>query len=94
MLRKSAKGRSCMVRIPNVCNFNSETTVLAHVRQAGVSGMGIKSPDILGAWCCSACHDEIDGRSQKSSLPRDALRLAHLEGMVRTLAQLHKEGLV
>lgn len=83
-----------MVRIPNVCNFNSESTVLAHVRQAGVSGMGLKSPDVLGAWCCSACHDEIDGRSHKSPLTREALRLAHLEGMVRTISQLHKEGLI
>ncbi len=37
-LRKEAKGRGCMVRLPNICNFNSETVVLAHVRIAGVSG--------------------------------------------------------
>jgi len=43
-----------MVRIPEVCNHNSETTVLAHYRLAGVSGIGMKSPDILGAWACSA----------------------------------------
>jgi hypothetical protein len=93
-LRKEAKGRGCTVRIPNVCNFNSETVVLAHIRLAGVSGMGMKSPDLLGAWACSACHDEIDGRTHKSGLSRDELRLAHYDGMARTIVQLEKEGLV
>ena len=93
-LRKEARGRGCTVRIPGVCNFNSETTVLAHIRVAGVSGMGLKSPDLLGAWACSACHDEIDGRTHKSGLSRDELRLAHYDGMARTIMQLHKEGLI
>jgi hypothetical protein len=93
-LRKEAKGRGCMVRIPGVCNFNSETVVLAHIRVAGVSGMGIKSPDLLGAWACSACHAEVDGQTHKSGMTRDELRLAHFEGMARTIAQLEKEGLV
>lgn len=93
-LRREAKGRGCMVRIPGVCNFNSETVVLAHIRIAGVSGMGMKSPDLCGAWACSACHDEIDGRTHKSGMTRDELRLAHYDGMVRTICQLDKEGLV
>ena len=92
-LRKAARGRGCMVRLPGICNHNSETTVLAHVRLAGVSGMGLKADDLLGAWACSACHDAIDRRSH-TNLDRDAVRLAHLEGMVRTIAQLRKEGLV
>jgi hypothetical protein len=90
-LRKEARGRPCMVRIPAVCNHNSETTVLAHVRLAGVSGMGIKSDDALGAWACSDCHDAIDRRNH-AYLEHDFVRLAHLEGMVRTIAQLRKEG--
>ncbi len=93
-LRKEAKGRGCMVRIFGICNHNSETTVLAHIRIAGVSGMGMKSPDLIGAWACSACHDELDGRTRKSGLSRDELRLAHYDGMVRTICQLDKEGLV
>ncbi|MGV3346389.1 nuclease domain-containing protein, partial [Enterobacteriaceae bacterium LUAb1] len=35
-LRKEAKGRECQVRIPGICNGNSETVVLAHLRMAGV----------------------------------------------------------
>ena len=92
-LRKEARGRGCMVRIPEVCNYNSETTVLAHYRLAGVSGIGMKSPDILGAWACSACHDAIDRRAH-TDLDRDYVRLLHLEGMARTLAQLNREGLL
>jgi hypothetical protein len=92
-LRKEAKGRGCMVRIPEVCNHNSETVVLAHYRLAGVSGIGMKSPDILGAWACSACHDAIDRRAH-TDLDRDYVRLLHLEGMARTLAQLDREGLL
>jgi len=90
-LRQEARGRGCMVRLPEVCNHNSETVVLAHVRLAGVSGMSVKSPDLIGAWACSACHDAIDRRSH-TDLDRDYVRLAHLEGMARTIAQLVKEG--
>ena len=82
-----------MVRIPGVCNHNSETVVLAHVRLTGVSGMGMKAPDILGAWACSSCHDAVDRRNH-TDLERDYVRLMHLEGMARTIAQLEKEGLI
>ena len=92
-LRKEARGRGCMVRIPEVCNHNSETVVLCHYRLVGVSGMGMKSPDVLGAWACSSCHDAIDRRAH-TDLDRDYVRLLHLEGMARTLAQLNREGLL
>jgi hypothetical protein len=82
-----------MVRLPDICNHNSETTVLAHIRLSGVSGMGMKADDLLGAWACSACHDAVDRRF-RTDLDRDYVRLAHLEGMVRTIAQLRKEGLI
>ena len=78
------------MRLTGICNHNSETVVLAHVRLPGVSGMGIKAHDLLGAWACSACHDAIDRRAH-TDLDRDYVRLAHLEGMVRTINQLVKE---
>lgn len=92
-LRKQARGRGCTVRLPGVCNHNSETVVLAHIRMAGISGMSLKADDLLGAWACSTCHDAIDRRSHPD-LERDYVRLAHLEGMVRTIAQLRSEGIV
>jgi hypothetical protein len=76
-----------------VCNHNSETVVLAHIRMPGISGIGLKADDALGAWACSACHDAIDRRAH-TDLDRDYVRLAHLEGMVRTIAQLRAEGIV
>ena len=79
-----------MVRIPGICNFNSETTVLAHIRMAGITGAGQKAPDQLGAWACSACHDYIDGRRKRDGVPM----LEHLEGVMRTQYQLIKEGLL
>ena len=82
-----------MIRLEGICDHNPETTVLAHIRMPGISGMGIKADDLLGAWACSSCHDAVDRRSH-TDLDRDYVRLAHLEGMVRTIAQLRKEELV
>lgn len=67
-LRKLAKGQQCQVRIPGCCNFNPETTVLAHVRMAGLTGIGQKAHDIHASWCCSACHDVVDGRTRAAGL--------------------------
>lgn len=92
-LRKLARGRDCTVRLPGVCNGNPETTVLAHFRMAGISGIGMKSPDLAAAWACSACHDAIDRRAH-TDLDRDYVRLAHLEGVVRTQAELMKLGVI
>jgi hypothetical protein len=91
-LRKAARGRPCMVRL-FCCNGNWDTTVLAHYRLAGMSGMGLKSPDLCASWACSACHDAIDRRANMN-LERDFVRLAHAEGCMRTIAQLLKEGLL
>jgi Protein of unknown function (DUF1364) len=91
-LRNEARDRECMVRSP-ACNFDISTTVLAHVRMAGISGMGMKSPDILGAWCCARCHTLVDtGRCDDVEMMRDERDLLLLQGMARTLNQLWKEG--
>lgn len=59
-LTKLARGMVCQVRLPNICNHNPETTILAHYRLAGISGFGIKPPSLIGAWCCSSCHSYVD----------------------------------
>jgi len=84
-LRNLARGRECMVRL-SVCNGDPETTVLAHVRMNGISGIGHKAPDLLGAWCCSACHALADTNRN--------FELDFLRGVMRTQAQLIKEGWV
>ena len=88
-LRQSAKGRECQVRIPGVCNRNPETTVLAHLNGGG---MGMKHPDLFGAFACSACHDEIDRRTRLECY--EVSRLCHLEGIIRTQSIWLKEGLI
>ena len=55
--------------------------------------MGLKAPDLLGAWACSACHDAIDRRANMD-MDRDYVRLAHLEGVIRTQAALIREGAI
>jgi hypothetical protein len=92
-LRKLARGRECEVRLPGICNHNPETTVLAHYRLSGLSGMGIKPIDIIAAYSCSCCHDACDRRTH-TDLDRDYVRLALAEGVMRTLAMLVKEGVL
>ena len=102
-LRDYAKGKECQVRIPGVCNFNPETTVLAHLNQIGISGRSLKAPDQLAAWCCSACHDEVDERTHNYhmwNIPEDEpwahqiIQLAFLEGIMRTQYELIQKGLI
>ena len=89
-IRISAKGEDCQVRIDNVCNFNPETTILAHL---GGSGMALKSNDIHSAYCCSSCHDAIDGRIQ-TAWGYEQLVVWFYDGMVRTQLILIDKGLI
>lgn len=87
-LRNLVKGWDCMVRLAGICNFNPETTVGAHFRLIGVSGLAMKSPDILIAAACSDCHAYCDTHHD------DATQLALAKGVMRTLVRLAKEGMV
>ena len=89
-LRQYARGKPCMVRLPGICCGDAETTVLAHIRMAGITGMGQKAPDLLGAWACFKCHDYIDGRAKRDR----SVMLDHLEGVARTINQLIKDGII
>ena len=90
-LRDAAKGQECQVRIPGICNFKPETTVLAHYRLSGLCGTGMKPLDLVGAWACSDCHIAIDGAGT-SNWSKHELRFMHAEGVFRTIAALHKMG--
>jgi hypothetical protein len=81
-----ANGKPCTVRLPLVCNRNTDTTVFAHYSSIRLGhGVGIKT--LFGAFCCSDCHDAIDGRA-KTSFTRDYLRLAHADGVIETLLDI------
>lgn len=92
-LTRAARGRDCQVRVPGVCNGNSETTVLAHYRLAGTCGMGSKPHDLQAAWACSACHDWADNRSRRD-VDHVQARLYLAEGVMRTQDILIREGKV
>jgi hypothetical protein len=90
-LRESARGQECMVRQPCVCSYDPSTTVLAHINGGG---MGMKQPDLFGAFCCSECHWWLDGGYAQQGFGRAARDLAHLEAVIRTQAWWLKNGYI
>lgn len=56
-LRREAIGRQCQIRLEGC---TTEPCCLAHFRMTGMSGMGMKSPDIFGAFSCDSCHQIVD----------------------------------
>ena len=83
-LRRFASGQSCTLRIEGVCNGNPETTVLAHLRGAG---MAVKLNDHLAVHACSRCHEYID-----SSPPDYWDRIP--AALYETLGRLRAAGLI
>ena len=55
--------------------------------------MGMKSLDIHGAWCCSACHDAVDGRT-RTDMDKVYMMLCFHQGVVRTQIHWMAEGLL
>lgn len=93
-ITKSAQGEVCTVRIAGYCNGNTETTVFAHINGVRFKhGTGIKASDLLGAYCCSSCHDVLDGRV-RSNYSRNELKLDHYEGVFETQLKLIDKGLI
>ena len=91
VLRKSARGQECQVRLYQICQGLDETVVLAHLPGGGVGGKGF---DIAASFCCFQCHDVIDGRVQTDLYTKDDLMLAHLQGVMRTQSIWIKAGLL
>jgi len=92
-IRESARREDCQVRIPEVCNFDETTTILAHKNGAG---MALKSNDSQAAYCCSECHNEIDvllGK-RKSDFTDDEILIMFYEGIFRTQLILIEKGLI
>ena len=86
-IRNSARGQECTLRLPGICNWNPETTVLAHIGK--LRGMGIKCGDNMAIYCCSSCHDALDGRVKSHVDAEDKLR-----ALEETQALLFEAGLM
>lgn len=95
-ITESARGEMCQLRFYGVCNHNRETTVWCHANgSAAGKGIGMKSPDILGAYGCSACHDLVDGRRPRpEGMTRDLVQLGFWQGHARSVCILIEKGLI
>lgn len=95
-ITESARGEMCQIRMIGVCNHNPESTVWCHANgSAAGKGIGMKSPDILGAYGCSACHDVVDRRTTLPPLmTRNDVQLAFWQGHARSVCLLIEKGLL
>lgn len=91
-LRKSARNKPCCLQIHPFCNGNPETVVLCHLPSTS-KGISFKSPDWMGVYGCSSCHDVIDGRA-KHDLPKEEIMRSMLRALERTWRIMIDEGLI
>jgi hypothetical protein len=83
-LRREAIDRVCQIRLEGC---EGGPCCLCHWRQLDISGMGMKSPDQLGAWGCGHCHAIVDTHKADT-----AIQLDFAKAVFRTQAQLIREG--
>jgi putative nuclease YbcO-like protein len=58
--RRAARGKPCLLNVAGVCNYDKDTTILAHFRWLGECGSGYKPADVQAAHACSACNAWTD----------------------------------
>ena len=83
-----ARGQDCTVRLFQICNYNPETTVFAHLPN---QSMGMKG--VFGCFACSDCHDVLDGRVPNHYAKWD-LEAHHRQGVVETMEILIRDGIL
>ena|SRR6056297_586035 len=88
-IRQFAEGRDCTTRIPGFCNFDPETSVMAHSPIAN-GGMGFKGSDLECSITCSGCHAAID----QHLAPREEMYECWIRGSAETRALLVEAGIV
>lgn len=95
-ITEAARGEPCLVRIPGVCTHRPETSIWSHYRgQAGGKGIGIKSIDLCGAICCTACDACYDqGLRRPPEFSKADVDLMWLQGHIRSLVRLHELGII
>jgi hypothetical protein len=95
-IRKSARGETCQIRIPNVCSHNPEETIWAHANgSAAGKGIGMKAIDECGAFSCARCHDVYDRRaSTPRGMTRQDIESYFADGHYRSLVILKEKGLI
>lgn len=74
-----ARGQSCVLKVPGVCNGNRDTTVAAHsnLRIHG-KAKGRKADDQYHCHACSACHSWLDAGPATAAVKRERFMSAHI----------------
>jgi len=89
----SANGQRCQIRLQGVCT--DRNVVWCHaIGQAAGKGIGMKVPDLLGAYGCEECHLVYDRKKFVNHLTRMEIEHAFYEGVMRSQRILIEDGLV
>ena len=86
-LRREAIDRECQL---GLVGCMGAPCCLAHWRQNGISGAGMKAPDLLGAWACHSCHEKVDSTERGN----DETQMTFARAVFKTQAQLIREGVI
>lgn len=93
----SARGESCALRLPGVCNHNPETTVWAHHNKLDggkAKGKKLARLDHIGAYACYACHMVLDGQAKRPAwLTLEAVERAMARAVRECEDRLKEKGL-
>lgn len=94
-IRDSARGEPCLVRILG-CPGDPAMTIWSHAPfKAAGKGMGIKSLDLAGCYCCTYCDSIVDGqRPLPVGVKRHEALLDWFMGHLRSLERLAQKGLL
>ncbi len=87
------RGEPCYVRLPDLCNSSPENSAPAHLRLAGITGMGYIAPAFMACPSCPNCHDAYD-RRRFLDLDRDYVELNFLRGLMRWQNLLADKGVL
>lgn len=86
-VRQSAQGECCTLNFPGCLNTPS-TVVLAHIRQLGGGGIGLKPSDAEACFACRNCHDILDWRVPWLANPPEGFDF--WEAIARALVKTHR----
>ena len=95
-ITQSARNEECTIRLPEVCNYDSSTTVWAHSnRSEDGKGMGLKSNDERGDYACYNCHCVYDRqRPRPKGMTLEFVEDRFTEAMEKSRAILIDKGLI
>lgn len=90
-IKDAARGEDCQLRVPGICNNNTETVVACHSNwQEDGKGTGHKAEDIFVAFGCLRCHIWLDEGRASDDEKRDIFH----RGMKRTWKRLIEKGVI